>query len=1083
MTDLVPVLAVVTAYLGLLFAIARWADRAEQRGRRVAGNALVYTLSLATYCTTWTYYGSVGFATGTGLLFLTVYLGPTLGAALWWRVLRKMVRIKNAHRVTSVVDLLSLRYGRSQLLGAVATLAMLAVVVPYVALQLKTMIAAAALLAGRDPSGADPTVGRDIGLPVVVLLAVFTIAIGIRRLNPTERHPGIVVTAAAEGVVKLVGALAAGAFVTYGLFHGFGDVFRRAASAGLLQAPLGQHGSVASWIAVTFESAIAVVFLPRQFHLAVVENTEERHIRTATWGFPLYLLAINLFTFPLALGGLLLGHPATAADTFVLGLPLASGARALSWLVFLGGLSAGMGMVVCETMTLATMVSNHLFLPAISPFRRLAPLRRHVLSARWAAAALVLAAAFAYERAFGSDYEIVSMGLVAHAAVLVIAPPIIAGLYWRRASTGGALAAVAVGLATWGYTLVVPLFVRAGWVSARLLSDGPLGIGALRPEALFGIAGLDHIPHAVLWVLLLSGAAYVFGSLLFPAAAEEQARADRLVSALDVPAAIFEDGDPRVVAPVTAKRARVVALLSQYHPDDVARRLAEACLERAGARPGAGLSALQLASLESHVETALAASIGSAAAHAALKRHGLATPSEARAISSTYARLLTSLKIPPADLQRAVDYHRERERLLTREADAQRFLAEVSGKLAASLDLETTGRTVAALPVPRLAGAALVWIAGRDLHHPRAWCCDADPARQRALCAGEDAAARSVGSCAAVARALASQRPVLSSPCEAADWPDRLCDPARFAGTATFPLVSGGASIGTLTLFLSQRDQARLSQDLAMCEELSHRSAIALDNAMLLRSAEDAIRAREEFLAVASHEVKTPLTPLRLKLQKLQRLAARGGPLSPVDVERAVSGVDEHVSHLVALMDDLMDVSRIARQGLRLSVGPTDLEDAVRDAVERHRNDLERAGCHVSVSLPRGVVGCWDRPRIEQVLSNLLLNAAKYAPGRIEVTAEADRLKAHVVVRDHGPGIAPGDRERIFMPFERAVSYRRASGFGLGLYVVRRIVEAHGGAVRVESAPGEGSAFVVDLPLEPPVAAQRAEAVEHRARA
>lgn len=393
MTDLTHVLAVVVAYLGLLFAIARWTERAERHGRRVTGNALVYTLSLTTYCTTWTYYGSVGFATSTGLLFLGVYLGPTLGAALWWRVLRKMVRIKNAHRITSVVDLLSLRYGRSQILGAIATLVVLAAIVPYIALQLKTMIAAGALLTARDASGLDPAVAREIGLPIVVLLSLFTIVLGIRRLTPTERHPGIVVTAAVEGIVKLVGALAVGAFVTYGLFHGFGDVFRRAANAGIDQGPLGQRGSVASWVALAAESALAVVFLPRQFHLAVVESSDERHIRTATWAFPLYLLAINLFTFPVALAGLLLlGHP--AADTIVLALPLASGRRALSWLVFLGGFSAGIGMVVCETMTIATMVTNHLFLPTLALFRRLAPLRRHILAARWVVAVLVMTAAF-----------------------------------------------------------------------------------------------------------------------------------------------------------------------------------------------------------------------------------------------------------------------------------------------------------------------------------------------------------------------------------------------------------------------------------------------------------------------------------------------------------------------------------------------------------------------------------------------------------------------------------------------------------------------------------------------------------------
>jgi signal transduction histidine kinase/Na+/proline symporter len=1073
LSSLGAVLAVATVYLALLFALARWAEHAEARGRRVAGNAIVYTLSLATYCTTWTYYGSVGFATTTGLLFLAVYVGPTLGAALWWWVLRKMVRIKNAHQLTSVADLLSLRFGRSQLLGAVATVGALATVVPYVALQLKTMIATTALLTGRDAARLDAGVGRDIGIAFVVLLAVFTVAIGIRRPSPAERHPGIVVSAAAEAIVKLVGVLAVGAFVTYGLFGGFGDVFRRAAAADLLHGPLGERGSVASWIAVTFESAIAVVFLPRQFHLAVVENADERHIRTAAWGLPLYLLAINLFTFPLAMAGLLLGHPAAAADTFVLGLPLASGQRALSWLVFLGGLSAGTGMIVCEAMTVATMVSNHLVLPVLAPFRRLAALRRHLLPVRWAVAALLLGAAFAYERVFGNAYELVSLGLVAHSGALVVGLAILAGLYWRRASTAGALAGVGVGLVTWAYTLVLPLFVRGGWLPARILSDGPAAIAALRPEALFGVAGLDRIPHAVLWIVLLGGAAFLFASLLYPARAEEQGRVGRLVDVLHARREASSAWTDQVaVASVAAKRGRAVALLSQYHRTAVAEGLADGCLEEAGAEAGSGLSALQLASFETCVETALAASIGSAAAHAAVKEHGIVSAAEERAISGTYARLFTSLKVPPSELQRAIDYHRERERILAEEADAQRFLAEVSGRLGASLDLETTGRAVAALPVPHLSDAALVWIAARDRHRPRAWACDRDREGQRRLAAAVEQARAVVGSCPDVAQATAALRPVLSTAVEPTDWPLGAWDPARFAAAATFPLLAGGAAFGALTLFLSERSRQRLSRHLAVCDELSRRSAIALDNAMLLRSAEDAIRAREEFLAVASHEIKTPLTPLRLKLQMVQRLARRG--VAKGELSRAIDGVDGHVSRLVALTDELLDVSRIGRHGLRLVVGRTELDTLVRGVVERLEGELARARCRVTVSVPGGIVGAWDRSRLEQVLANLLVNAAKYAPGAIEVEAEADALKARVVVRDHGPGIDPDDRDRIFEPFERAVSYRRASGFGLGLYIVRRIVEAHGGAVRVESEPGEGAAFVVDLPLEPPAPEQRA---------
>ncbi len=1070
MHDLLRVVTVATAYIGLLFGVATWAERREGRGRPVAGTPLAYVLSLATYCTTWTFYGAVGFATTTGLLFLSVYLGPLLGAPLWWHGLRKMVRIKSTHRVTSVVDLLSLRYGRSQLLGAIATVALLAAVVPYIALQLKTMIAAAALLAPQPGASA---IGKLVGPVFVVLMVVFTIVFGLRRLSPTERHPGMVAALATEGVVKLVAFVAVGAFVTYRLFNGFGDVFHRAADAGLLHGVLGQKGSVATWIVIVPVSALAVVFLPRQFHVAVVENSDEDHVRSAAWAFPLYMWAITAFTLPIALGGLLLGHAAAGADSFVLALPLAHGSPALAWLVFLGGFSAGTAMIMCEAMTVATMVSNHLILPVLDAFRHLAGLRRHLLVTRWCAAALLIAISFGYVGAFGAHYDLVSMGLVAHAGVLVIAAVLVAGLYWRGASTAGALAGVVTGFAMWTYTLVVPVFARAGWLPATLLPEGPAGISALRPEALLGISGLDGFPHAIVWITIVSSVAFVLGSVLFPASAEERARVERVVDAIEPTPVRREREAARVMADAAQKQSRVVALFSEYHPCEDARRIADACLARIGVSPPASLSPLQLASLQSEVETTLASFIGAAAAHAAMQRAQLATPIEARAISRSYARLLAELNVPPTELYRTIDYHRERERLLSHEVRAQRFLAELRGRLAASLDLETTARTVVDLPVPHLAEAVLLWVARPDAKGARAWIRDANTVAQERTLGALAAAVSSLGTHPTIARAVESGRGVVSPSGLAplAAWPGGLGDPPRFCETATFPLVVGGVSLGTLTLFASEQHRFRFPEDAPLCEEFAHRAAVAIENATLLRLAQDAVLARDEFLAIASHELKTPLTPLRLKLQKVLRLVSRTGtPPSRQELAEALRGTDAHLQRVVDLVDQLLDASRIASDGPRLALEQTDLAALVREVVERHRAELDQAGCDVSVSVMRQVVGAFDRLRLGQVVTNLLMNAMKYAPGPIEVAVDADALTARLAVRDRGPGIAPEDRERIFGPFERTVSHLHTSGFGLGLHIVRQIVEAHGGGVRVDSAPGAGSTFVVELPLEQAVA-------------
>ena len=523
-------LAVVIAYLAALVAVALWGERAG-RGRRLASSRAVYALSLGVYASTWTFYGSIGFAARNGLLFLTTYLGPTLCAVLWWWILRGLVQLKERHRIGGLADLLSLRYAKSQRVAMLATVVVVVGLVPYLALQLKPMIETLGMVAGGGPGLDYPEAGRRLGPPIVAMMVLFTIAFGLRRVRPTERHPGLVLALAVECVVKLVAFLAAGAFVAWGLFDGPGDILRRATLPGSPAPDLLGGYPVLTWLSHLLVSGFAILLLPRQFHVEVVECSDQDHVRTAMWLFPAYLLAINVFVLPVALSGLLLGHPTAEADTFLLRLPLDAGRPLLSWLVFLGGFSAGAGMVVVESTALATMIANHLVIPAAERLRPLSGLLRRILLVRWAAAAVLLAAAFGYERVFGRDYALSSIGFISFTAVLQLAPPLVGGLVWRGASQAGALAGLGAGFVTWFYTLVVPVMVRAGWLPGSLLSSGPFGIESLQPEGLFDIH-LDPVTHAVLWTLLLNTAAFVAASLLAPPRREEVARADRLLEGL-----------------------------------------------------------------------------------------------------------------------------------------------------------------------------------------------------------------------------------------------------------------------------------------------------------------------------------------------------------------------------------------------------------------------------------------------------------------------------------------------------------------------------------------------------------------------
>ena len=367
------VLAASFAYLLLLFGVAQFADGRARAGRSVIGNAWIYALSMGVYCTAWTYFGSVGRAATSGLWFLPIYLGPTLAMLLAWPVLRKMIRIARQHRITSIADFIASRYGKSRALAALVTLIAVVGILPYVALQLKAIATGYAVLTGGVGVGAQLPWWQDSTLYIALALAGFTVAFGTRHLDTSERHEGMVAAIALESVVKLCAFLAVGAFVCWGLFDGPADIFARAAAAPALAPLLGLGGSGgaarfagAQWFALTLLTMLSVWFLPRQFQIMVVENVDERHVKRATWAFPLYLLLINLFVLPIALGGLLHFGPGRAdPETFVLSLPLAAGSKWLALAAFVGGLSAATGMVIVEAIAVSTMVCNDLVLPEI----------------------------------------------------------------------------------------------------------------------------------------------------------------------------------------------------------------------------------------------------------------------------------------------------------------------------------------------------------------------------------------------------------------------------------------------------------------------------------------------------------------------------------------------------------------------------------------------------------------------------------------------------------------------------------------------------------------------------------------------
>ncbi|MEY1555896.1 ATP-binding protein [Yoonia sp. R2331] len=510
---------VALGYVALLFIVAFAAERRAKAGRGGwLRSPLIYTLSLSIYCTAWTFYGAVGYAARSGLEFVTIYLGPTLVMVGWWLILRRLVRIGRAQRITSIADLISSRFGKSTQLGMIATLIAVVAATPYIALQLQSVTLSFAVFAEAGGQGWGGAELNRAAVWVAVGLAIFTVLFGTRNLDANERHHGIVMAIAVEAVVKLVALLAVGIFVVWGIGGGPAAVLNQIDASPI--ATWDQNSG--RWAGLIFLSAAAFICLPRMFQVLVVENADEAHLQTASWAFPLYLMLMSLFVIPIAVVGLNIMPEGANPDLFVLTVPLATGQDGLAMLSFLGGFSSATSMVIVSTIALATMVSNHIVLPLWLNAGRgdgasiSGDVRRLIVTSRRLSIAGVLALGYLYYRVSGGGTALAAIGLVSFSGAVQVLPVLLGGIFWRGATRVGAVLGLVTGLTVWMWTQFLPSFGDAV-LSAQVLANGPFGLSWFRPEALFGITGLDPLVHGILWSMLLNTAMFFLGSVLsFP---------------------------------------------------------------------------------------------------------------------------------------------------------------------------------------------------------------------------------------------------------------------------------------------------------------------------------------------------------------------------------------------------------------------------------------------------------------------------------------------------------------------------------------------------------------------------------------
>ncbi len=1025
------VLAVSAAYLGVLFAIAWWGDRrpdwrADRRGdggvARWAG--VFYALTLCIYNTSWSFYGSVGRASASGFDFLPIYLGPTLLLLFARPVFAKTIAITKAQNVTSIADFIGARYGKSQAVAALVTLTALVGVLPYIALQLKAVAASFDVLTApalAEPAAQPPFWG-DTAFAVALSMAVFTILFGVRHINASEHHRGLMLAIAFESLVKLAVFLAVAVFIVYGMFDGFADLLSRPQAAPLLGTDL-LHPT---WWSNTVISVIAFLCLPQMFHVLSVENDNPRHVRAAAWMYPSYLLALSLLMIPIAVAGLVtFGGGIVNPDTFMITLPIAAGASGFSLLAFIGGLSAATGMVIVAAVSLSTMLCNDVVMPLLLSRPRTAvhvgsrDMVGTLLLVRRLSVLGILLLAYVMHRLVDKGYPLTVIGLLSFVAVAQFGPAFFGALYWPRANRVGALAGLGVGFVLWIYTLLVPSMAHIVPIPAEFLESGPWGIAWLTPRALFGIEGLDPISHASLWSLLANVIAFVAGSLI-----GRQSAVERTQAAAYRDTRIAGEEDNRPSARSLARLADLRALAIRF----VGAERGNAAFDAYGAGRGGGAGPVDLDAVR-FTETLIAGAIGAASA-----RVVMAASLQGRSLSRGDAMAMLD------EASEALRFNRKllQETLETVAQgicviDAEFRVAAWNHRYLELLDLPADMVRVG-VPFGDLIrfNTARGEYGGRDL---------------KSLLVNRDTATQ--------------------------NWPYRY-ERGRPDGTVLEIVVNPMPEGGYVSTYTDVTERYRAAEALREANEsLEHRVRERTDALQQAKAeAEAANASKTRFLAAASHDLLQPLNAAKLFVSALEESVRE--PL-PSAAQRAAEGgmIDNAAASLRStemLLGGLLDISSLDAGNVRAKIRVFAIDELLGglgvefSALARERGlTLRVVGC--------GAVVRSDPQLLRRVLQNFLSNAVRYTPGgRVLLGCRRRGAQLRIEVWDTGPGIPENKRREVFEEFRRlgndtAPASAADRGLGLGLAIVDRIATLLDHPVTVRSTLGRGTGFAVDVPL------------------
>ncbi len=1009
------VILIALGYVGVLFAIAAYGDKVSGF-RRGLSRPYVYALSIAVYCTSWTFYGSVGLASTTGYEFLAIYLGPILLIGAGWPLIRHIVTLSKGQNITSIADFLSARYGKNQLLGGLAAAIAVIGIIPYISLQLKAVALSLGVLAplGVETSKLDTPFG-DMPMFIAIAMAIFAMLFGTRHADATEHQNGLILSVAAESLVKLVAFIVLGVAITFSLAGGTSGLFERAAADPTINSLFSSAPDAPRFITMTLLAAFAIILLPRQFHVTVVENTSIHDVRKAAWMFPLYLVMINIFVVPIAIAGMLLfkGQPVDG-DTFVLALPVAQGHSLLAMVAFIGGLSAATAMVIVETVALSIMVCNSIVLPLMlrSPNRTMwqEDFSRRILQIRRAAIGGIIVLAYSYYLMIGNNAALAQTGLVSFAAIAQFAPAFFFGLVWSRGNARGAMAGLMAGFVLWAYTLLVPLFADAGWFSYSLIANGPWGIDWLRPRHLFN-SDFDALTHGVFWSLTVNALVYAGVSLLTSSDPLERMQAQAFVP---------------------SGQATTTYSFRQRNSNVTMRQL-EATVERY-----LGKERAKRSFQEFHLQGDRNLSPRSIADHDALR---FAERLLASAIGTASARVVMALL-----LQRGTENARGAMRLLDDASDAIVYNRDL---LQSAIDHVQQGiavfdhdlslvcwnnqfRNLLSLP-PEMGkvgvplGDVLSQLERNFVYEGRAL---ADAHTQ-------------------VLRLMAMQ----SEPFQI----------SRKDGSVVLEVRSNAMpEDGRVLTFTDITERVQTAQ--ALEQRVRERTQeLTTLNSQLESARAQAVEAnagKTRFIAAASHDILQPLNAARLFTSSLLDRTQRKpeGEL--------VRNVDQSLESVEEIFSALLDISRLDAG----AINPDITRFAIGDLLNQLKTEFSMAAAEKGLKLsivPSSQIVLSDRRLLRRILQNLLSNAIKYtASGKVLMGCRRQDGALLIEVRDTGPGIPANKQELVYREFERLDHEGSdVSGLGLGLSIVQRMARVLDHPLSLQSDTGKGCTFRLKLPV------------------